>query len=264
MRQLEERHPQLRARTERALATSLDGETQLDLLSVAKASQAISGQIVLDELIDTLMRIVLENAGAQTGCLLLAREDELALAADANVAQQTVRVRLHPGSPPPASALPASMLNYVRRSREPVLLMDAAGPHPFSADPYFAQHHPKSVLCLPILRQAALIGVLYLENNLATHAFTPGPGQGAGTAGEPGRHLAGKRPALYRSCKRTRKRASGSWSNPTSSASFSLICTAASATPTTLLAHGRVSRARICGPEKCNGPSHAGGIPRPR
>ena len=70
-------------------------------------------------------------------------------------------------------ALPAAILNYVRRSREPVLLMDAAAPHPFSADPYFAQRHPKSVLCLPILRQSALIGVLYLENNLATHAFPP-------------------------------------------------------------------------------------------
>ena len=64
------------------------------------------------------MRIVLENAGAQSGCLLLARNDEMLLAADANVEQQTVRVRLHPGQTLPGISLPAAILNYVRRSRE--------------------------------------------------------------------------------------------------------------------------------------------------
>ena len=140
---------------------------------MTKASQAISGRIVLDEVIDTLMRIMLENAGAQTGLLLLAHHDDLALAADANVAQQSVQVRLHSGPTSPEISLPTAILNYVRRSREQVLLMDASASHPFSADPYFSQHHPKSLLCLPILRQSALIGVLYLEHNLATHAFPP-------------------------------------------------------------------------------------------
>ncbi len=176
VKQLDERHPQLRAQTVRAAATPLDNVTnvtQLDLLAVAKASQAISGQIVLNELVDTLMRIVLENAGAQTGCLLLVRNEKLDLAADAGVNQQTVQVRLHFGQAQAHTPLPTSILNYVRRSREPVLLMDATEPHPFSTDPYFLQRRHKSVLCLPILRQSALIGLLYLENNLATHAFTP-------------------------------------------------------------------------------------------
>ncbi|MBW8830589.1 MAG: AAA family ATPase [Burkholderiales bacterium] len=173
VRQLDERHPQFRARAMRALDRPAEGETRLDMLSVTKASQAISSRIVLDEVIDTLMRIILENAGAQAGCLLLAREEALQLVADAQVEQQTVRVEQHPPHTPPGASLPAAILNYVRRSREPVLLMDAAEPHPFSADPCFAQRHPKSVLCLPILRQSALIGVLYLENNLVTHAFTP-------------------------------------------------------------------------------------------
>ena len=174
LRQLDECYPQLRARTERAPATSADGETQLDMLSVTKASQAISGQIVLDEVIDTLMRIMLENAGAQTGYLLLARNGNLLLAAEANVEQQAVRVQQHLKQTPLQTQLPIAILNYVRRSWEPVLLMEATVPHPFSADPYFAQRHPKSVLCLPILRQSTLVGLLYLENNLATHAFTPG------------------------------------------------------------------------------------------
>jgi PAS domain S-box-containing protein len=185
VRQLDARYPQLQAQQPvRALTAPLDEVAKLDLLSVAKASQAISGQIVLDELVDMLMRIVLENAGAQTGHILLVRNDELVLAAEASVDQQTVRVglRLVQGragvveSPPlgsPESPLPASILNYVRRSRERVLLADVAQPNPFSGDPYFAHHQPKSVLCLPILRQTALIGVLYLENSLITHAFTP-------------------------------------------------------------------------------------------
>jgi PAS domain S-box-containing protein len=169
VRQLEERYPQLRQRAERAA-----GETRLDFMSVAKASQAISGQILLDELIDTLLRLALENAGAQYGCLLLTRADDLALAAEANVEQQTVQVRRHTtGQPLSQLRLPLTILQYVRRSREPVLLMDASAPHPFSTDAYFAQQHPQSVLCLPILRQSALVGILYMENSLAAQAFPP-------------------------------------------------------------------------------------------
>ena len=172
VRQLEQRYPQLRARPDAAGAAAAEGEAQLDMLSVTKASQAISGQIELDEVIDTLMRVMLESAGAQTGCLLLVRHDELLLAADAGVEQQAVRVRRHAARAPAAIALPVSILNYVRRSRDPVLLMDAAAPHSYTADPYFAGKDVKSVLCLPILRQSALIGLLYLENNLVTHTFT--------------------------------------------------------------------------------------------
>ena len=173
VRQLEVRYPQLRAQPASRSAVSQGGVAQLDVLSVAKASQAISGQIVLDELIDTLMRIVLENAGAQTGALLLARGDDLLLAAEASVAQQRVQVRLHRNQALPESLLPTSILNYVRRSQAQVLLTDATEPHPFSTDPYLVRCQPKSVLCLPIVRQTTLIGVLYLENTLVTHAFTP-------------------------------------------------------------------------------------------
>lgn len=172
VRQLDARHPLLPAQVA-APAASLRDVTQLDLLSVAKASQAISSRIVLPELIDILMRIVLENAGAQTGHLLFVRDEEWMLAADASVDQLAVQVHSHLGQPGQTGALPASIVNYVRRSHEQVLLPDVSQPNPFSADPYFAGHQPKSVLCLPILRQAALVGMLYLENNLVTHAFAP-------------------------------------------------------------------------------------------
>ena len=173
VRQLDDRYPQLRPQPASPSAASLGGAELLDVLSVAKASQAISGQIVLDELIDTLMRIVLENAGAQTGALLLARGDDLVLAAAASVEQQRVQVRLHRNQALLESSLPMSILNYVRRSQAQVLLTEATEPHPFSSDPYLARCQPKSVLCLPIVRQTTLIGVLYLENTLVTHAFTP-------------------------------------------------------------------------------------------
>jgi PAS domain S-box-containing protein len=183
VRQLDARMPRLREASASRAATWLDDGAQLDLLSVTKASQAISGQIVLEDLIDTLMHILLENAGAQTGQLLLARNGRLVLAAEASVQQQTIHVRQHlnpappasasPGSATPEPALPGSIVNYVQRCQERVLLDDATQSNPFSADDYLARRQPKSVLCLPLVRRSDLIGLLYLENNLATHAFTP-------------------------------------------------------------------------------------------
>jgi GAF domain-containing protein len=151
------------------------GVGQVDLLSVTKASQAISGRIVLDELVDTLLRIVLENAGAQTGHLLLTRGAALLPAAEAHVEQHAVQVQvqLHAEKTLQATDLPESILNYVRRSQTPVLLSDASQANPFSYDPRLARRRSKSVLCLPITRQSTLIGLLYLENNLVAHAFTP-------------------------------------------------------------------------------------------
>jgi len=172
VRQLDERMAPLPEEPASPSAIALTNVAQLDLLSVAKASQAISGQIVLEDLVDTLMRIVLENAGAQTGHLILARDERLVLTAEAGVEQQTIHVQLPPDQAPPESALPASIINYVRRSQERVLLADATLSNPFSTDDYFVRRQPKSVLCLPIMRRTALIGLLYLENNLATHAFT--------------------------------------------------------------------------------------------
>jgi PAS domain S-box-containing protein len=183
VRQIDARAPQLREEPASSAAAAFGKVEQLDLLSVTKASQAISGQIVLEDLVDTLMHILLENAGAQTCHLLLARNESLVLAAEASVEQQTIQVRRHLDRARPAQALPessiresvlpASIINYVRRCEERVLLTDAMQSNPFAADDYFARRRPKSVLCLPIMRRSALIGLLYLENNLATHAFPP-------------------------------------------------------------------------------------------
>jgi len=121
---------------------------QLDLLSVTKASQAISGQIVLEGLVDTLMRILLEHAGAQTGQLLLVRNESLVLAAEASVEQQTINVRWHLNKAPRESAWPASIVNYVRRCQERVLLADATQANPFSADETMWRSASRSRCCV--------------------------------------------------------------------------------------------------------------------
>jgi PAS domain S-box-containing protein len=143
----------------------------LDLLAVIKASQAIAGLIVLDELVDTLLRVVLEQAGAERAVLLLQRDGAMVPAAEARVTQQAVVVRLL-APPAAAAALPDAIVNYVQRTREPVLLGDAAARHPFAGEPYFAASATRSLVALPVLRQGALVGVLLLEHGSMTHAFS--------------------------------------------------------------------------------------------
>ncbi|XYH93664.1 AAA family ATPase [Sorangium sp. So ce1128] len=144
----------------------------LDLGSVLKASQAISGEIVLDRLLDALMRILVENAGARRGCLLLARAETLCLAAEARAEGPQIEVRIPHEPKASPSDLPASLFNYVRRSREKVILDDGTARNPIVASDDLYRY-PKSALCLPILRQAELVGLLYLENDLVAGAFTP-------------------------------------------------------------------------------------------
>jgi PAS domain S-box-containing protein len=174
VRQLEQNYPQLRETAHLAPTTTFSTDARdLDVLAIVAASHAISGEIILGNLLKTLMRVVLENAGAQQGYLLLNRKDELMLEATARVEQQNVVMHVRSDPEFRQGVLPASILNYVRRSKNMVLLDDAIDPNPYSADEYFTRQHPKSVLCFPIAKQTRLIGVLYLENDLATHAFTP-------------------------------------------------------------------------------------------
>jgi PAS domain S-box-containing protein len=172
--QLESQYPDLAQRPSLASTMAIGADVaHIDAIAVVKASQAVSGEIVLDELLETLMRIVIENAGAQRGCLLLASREGLVLAAEASVDGQAISVRLSDAQAPAQTDLPLSMFDYVRRSRQKVILADASAPHPFAGDAYFSRQRAKSVLCMPVLRQAELVGLLYLENSLATCAFTP-------------------------------------------------------------------------------------------
>ena len=144
----------------------------LDLATVIKVLQAVSGEIVLEKLLDTLMRTALEQAGAERGLLILPRGDEQRIEAEATTSGDTVIVRLAEQSMA-AATLPESIVNYVIRTQESVLLDDASAPNAFAADASIGAQHARSILCVPLINQAKLTGVLYLENTLTPHVFTP-------------------------------------------------------------------------------------------
>jgi predicted ATPase/signal transduction histidine kinase/DNA-binding NarL/FixJ family response regulator len=147
------------------------GALDLDLATVMKASQAISGEIVLGTLLTKLMQIVIENAGAETGFLVLDKAGKLLIEASGVVDKNEVTVQQ--SAPVETShQLPISVINYVARTQENVVLSDASCEGIFTTDTYIINQKPKSVLCTPIVYQSKLIGILYLENNLTTGAFT--------------------------------------------------------------------------------------------
>ena len=174
VRQLEQLHPHLRDASLPASPTATIGAPveQLDVGSVLKAAEAVSGEIELGKLIKTLLRIAVEHAGAERGLLILFPGDEPRIAAEATTGRGQVEVTLRQTAASPAE-LPESVLHYLIRTRESVILDDALAQNPFSADEYIRQKHARSVLCLPLVKQSKLIGVLYLENKLASHVFTP-------------------------------------------------------------------------------------------
>jgi PAS domain S-box-containing protein len=160
--------------TETALFSGATIETpveQLDLGTVMKVSQAVSGEIVLEQLVRTLMVLAVEHAGAARGLLILPCGEEQRIAAKAGTGREEVEVRLQP-APITPSDLPDSLLRYVIRTQESVILDDATVQNLFSDDEYVRRERPRSILCLPLVKQAKLMGVLYLENNLAPGVFT--------------------------------------------------------------------------------------------
>jgi predicted ATPase/signal transduction histidine kinase len=187
---LEAQHPELlvRARADEALAPGVRKGTthrtspsttstsqQLDLATVIKASQALSSEISLDRLLGRLIEIVIESAGAQHGYLILRRRDRLAIEARGTLGAGPVELlRSQPlDAGPGPSLVSAAIVHYVLRTREAVVLHDAAHEGPFVADPHVVATRPRSVLCVPLLDQGSVSGVVYLENNLSPHAFTP-------------------------------------------------------------------------------------------
>ena len=142
--------------------------SEMDLASVLRASQAISDEIVLQSLLANLLSIVIENAGAERGYLILETADEWFIEAAGQTSETEVR-----SIPISEANVPVSVINYVVRSMESVVLDDATRSTSFGQDPYVQRETPKSVLCMPLINQGRLIGLLYLENNVTVGAFTP-------------------------------------------------------------------------------------------
>src|SRR5271163_3800851 len=118
------------------------------------------------------MQIAIEHAGAERGLLILVRGDALRVEAKARTNEKMVEVTVRQEAVTPAE-IPESLLHTVIRVRQSVILDDASAQNPFSADDYIREKRARSVLCMPLVKQTKLIGVLYLENNLASHVFTP-------------------------------------------------------------------------------------------
>ncbi|MGG6295085.1 AAA family ATPase [Leptolyngbya sp. AN02str] len=183
VKDLENRYPQFFPQLPRAASASIPitaetitnpFHTAFDLAAVMKASQAISREIELKQLLRLLMQTLIENAGAQTGYLILESSGEwlveaaCELSADENACATQVLQSI-----PIADQLPESIIQYVIRTLKPVTLNNATREGDFINEPYVQQNQPQSVFCLPLLNQSKLVGVLYLENRLTTGVFTP-------------------------------------------------------------------------------------------
>ncbi|MBW4421515.1 MAG: PAS domain S-box protein [Myxacorys californica WJT36-NPBG1] len=183
VKDLETRYPQFFPQSSRAASASIPitaktisnpFHTTFDLAAVMKASQAISREIELKQLLRSLMQTLIENAGAQTGYLILENSGEWSIeaACELNTDENSCATQVLQ-SIPIADQLPESIIQYVIRTLKPVTLNDATREGAFVNEPYIQQNQPQSVFCLPLLNQAKLVGVLYLENRLAARVFTP-------------------------------------------------------------------------------------------
>lgn len=149
----------------------------LDFISVLKASQSISGEIVLDRLLKNLLDLLIENVGAQQGWLIIQEADQWFIETYHNTsgvtAEMSERINLFERNEFINTTLPLSIILYVIRTKESLILGSSTMDDRFRNDPYIVRKKPKSILCHPLMNQGNISGVVYLENNLMTDAFTP-------------------------------------------------------------------------------------------
>ncbi|MEG4279349.1 AAA family ATPase [Microcoleus sp. MON1_C1] len=155
-----------------ATVTTAGAASNLDITTVMKASQAISGEIRLDKLMSSLMKILMESAGAQRGYLILSSQENLLIEAEGTINSEQVTV-LQSIPVETCQELSSAIVNYVARTQESVVLDDAVREGQFTNDPYIQKNQPKSILCVPLINQSQIISIVYLENNLTAGAFTP-------------------------------------------------------------------------------------------
>ena len=177
---LETRYPQLLApiqpgikttKTTASVTTTSSG-SNLDITTVMKATSAISGEIMLDKLMSSLMKILMESAGAQRGYLISSSQGKLLIEAEGKIDDNPVTV-LQSIPVENCQKLSEAIVNYVARTQESVVLDDAVREGQFTNDPYIQKHQPKSILCVPLINQSQIVSIVYLENNLTAGAFTP-------------------------------------------------------------------------------------------
>ena len=154
-------------------STSTEGGAEwLDLNSVIKIYQTLSSEIVLSRLLDKMIQIVIENAGAEKGCLLLEKKQRWSVEAEGRVGGGAPKI-LESLPVEGGEHVPESIVRYVANTREKLVLFDGAREGRFNQDNYISKNKTKSILCTPLVNQGKLLAILYLENNLFTGAFTP-------------------------------------------------------------------------------------------
>jgi len=190
VRDLQEQYPQFfmakssgSTQTAVTVSSTTSGGTvtaALDLTSILKASQTLSQEMALDSLVAKLIKLAVENAGAEKGYLLMERDEQWWViegcgTSDSDAASAVWRsISLETaGDSSETAVLSQAIVNYVIRTKESVVLSNAAKAGNFTHDAYIRKQQPKSVLCAPLQNQSQLVGVLYLENNLTPGAFTP-------------------------------------------------------------------------------------------
>ncbi len=173
-----DKHSRTTSLSAKTSAATLQGLSNFDLLSVMKASQTISSEIMLDKLTERLLKIVMENMGAQRGVLLLYQNEQVSIEAEIltgqndtpQLIQKTKKIDLNQKIKQPI--VPVSLIYYVIRTKNHIVLDNALKDQRFNNDNYILQHKPQSILLYPLLNQGCLVGLLYLENNLMSSAFT--------------------------------------------------------------------------------------------
>ncbi len=157
--------------TTNSTTTNTGSSDSLDLITVIQASQIIAGEIVMDKLLDKLVKIVIENTGAESGIFISLEDEKLFIEAIGFTKKDEVliqRITLDQS----CSQVPITIINYVQRTQESVVLANATQEKLYAEDCYINENKSKSILCTSITHQGKLVGIVYLENNLVIGAFT--------------------------------------------------------------------------------------------
>ncbi len=176
LKSLQQQEPLLtRSLTTETVTYTSDSSLMFDFSSLIKATQAISGEIQLENLLSVLMRVTLENAGAEKGYLILPQGENWVIEAEAisnSNLDKDLQIKLKQSVPlESTNKLPTSLIYYVARTQKTLVLDRANNEAKFAGDPYIKDYQPQSILCIPIINRCQLIGILYLENNLTVGAF---------------------------------------------------------------------------------------------
>ena len=152
--------------------TSFNRSDDLDLASIVRACQAIAQEFSIDDLINTLAKITLETAGATRGLIFIKEGAQIRSQIEASYRRQFTATRQAQDMGAMGDSVSLAVLNYASRTRETVEIADCGSGHQFNQDAYFSRTKARSLVCVPLQLQSDLMGLLYLENELAAKAFT--------------------------------------------------------------------------------------------